>query len=212
MTTRTYKTADEALEAANKEVARLQYEWDMQRYSVFGVPIDKDRLNKPKQFAYEKPEPTTEPVIDLSQLVAGDKVRLRCGEICIVSHFNKHELEYPLITNFRGYNLRFNRNGKAIPSGALAIMLSIHALNRMTEADFQIVEIVRPRGKMEQITITNWPETLKPDWEPVGVDRDGSVKPVGELTYMQPPKLTTPETAHPLLDFPSVYASVQIEG
>ena len=105
MTTRTYKTADEALEAANKEVARLQYEWDMQRYSVFGVPIDKNRLNVPTQFAYKNS-----------------------------------------------------------------------------------------------------------DWEAVGVDRDGSIKPVEELTYLKQPKITIPEPAHPLLDFPSVYASIQIEG
>lgn len=90
MTTRTYKTADEALEAANKEIAQLQYEWDMQRYSAFGVPIDKSRLNKPKQFAYEKDE---------------------------------------------------------------------HA---------------------------DWPETLKPDWEAVGVELDGSIAPVDKLSYMQP--------------------------
>lgn len=181
--------------------------------------------------------------------MAGDKVRLRCGEICIVSQFKKHELEYPLIVDFRGYALRFDRNGKARPAGVLAIKLSINTLDRMTEADFQIVEIVRPRGKMEQVSITNWPETLKPDWEGVGVDRDGSVKPVDKLSYMQPanpdpwkdaeelrrklemeleshrrlkrqilgldpypPKITTPKPVHPLLDFPSVYASVQIEG
>lgn len=54
MPTRIYKTADEALEAANLEIERLQYEWDMQRYSAFGVPIDKSRLNAPTQFAYEK--------------------------------------------------------------------------------------------------------------------------------------------------------------
>ncbi len=250
MTTRTYKTADEALEAANRHIVEINRTLD----SYWGMLMDgvDTQPRTPVQFdivRVEKPEPTAEPVIDLSQLVAGDKVRLRCGEICIVSQFKKHELEYPLIVDFRGYSLRFDRSGKARPAGVLAIKLSINTLDRMTEADFQIVEIVRPRGKMEQVSITNWPETLKPDWEGVGVDRDGSVKPVDKLSYMQPanpdpwkdaeelrrklemeleshrrlkrqilgldpypPKITTPKPVHPLLDFPSVYASVQIEG
>jgi hypothetical protein len=39
----------------------------------------------------------------------------------------------------------------------------------------------------------NWPETLMPDYE-------------------SHPKITTPKPVHALLDFPSVYASIQIEG
>lgn len=195
---RIYKTADEALEAANKEVARLQYEWDMQRYSAFGVPIDPNRLNPPKQFAYEKQqveEKSTGWLHDMA-LQRGDIVHLQCGAACAVAGIRDDHYEYPLIVDIGGYTVYYDFDGMPENDSLFAALVD---LGRSRNSKASQYRIVGAGGKkpVEDKSATDlnvesvdqradWPETLKPDWEAVGVERDGSIAPVDELSYMQP--------------------------
>ena len=158
---RNYKTADEALEAANRHIIELNKTLDSYWAMLMDGVDTQPRI--PVQFEYRMGVPAVD--IDLSKLSVGDKVKLRCGEIGEV-------IESGILTGSSSswrtaIRIRDKQPAILYHDSGVPHLNDLKMFNNATGERYSIDDLTVE--SLDQHA--DWPETLKPDYDAFNAER-----------------------------------------
>jgi hypothetical protein len=147
---REYTTAEEALEAANGHLKAAIEEINRHAFPSIKCPIIQFAVRKPE------PEPECPGWLQTSGVKFGDTVKLvngNVGKVVLVDASGPEERK--LVVDLRGRPIAYGYDGWPNNDSLCRYLEDIGLPRDSKVSDFWIAEIVRDKGRLSQITITN---------------------------------------------------------